>query len=439
MWISASDIPASGDFWLTGARVPVALAVRALPDVDGLAACDLKISGDRVAAIEPAGEAKRGGATIDLDGGMVWPCFVDLHTHIDKGHIWPRKANANGTFEGALEAVGEDRAANWSAEDVAARMDFSLRCAYAHGTKFLRTHLDSVDGQADISWPVFDEMRRRWRGRIDLQAAALFGIDRAVDADFMREIGDILGRYDGILGAVTYMIPELDPGLDAIFRLAVDKGFNLDFHADETADADARSLAVIAEKVLAHGFQGSVAVGHCCSLSRQADDEARRTLDLVAEAGLTIISLPMCNMYLQGREAGCTPRWRGVTLLHEMRARDIPVVVASDNTRDPFYAYGDLDMVEVYREATRIAQLDHPVSDWPTAVSATPANAAGRHDLGRIAPGSSADLVLFGARTWTEFMARPQSDRIVLRQGRPIETVLPDYRELDDILNRREG
>ena len=34
-------------------------------------------------------------------------------------------------------------------------------------------------------------------------------------------------------------------------------------------------------------------------------------------------------------------------------------MVASDNTRDPFYAYGDLDMIEVFREATRILHFDH--------------------------------------------------------------------------------
>jgi cytosine/adenosine deaminase-related metal-dependent hydrolase len=74
------------------------------------------------------------------------------------------------------------------------------------------------------------------------------------------------------------------------------------------------------------------------------------TLDKVARAGLSVVSLPMCNMYLQDRRADATtPRWRGVTLLHEMAARGINVAVASDNTRDPFYAYGDLDVLEVYR------------------------------------------------------------------------------------------
>ena len=90
------------------------------------------------------------------------PAFVDCHTHIDKGHIWPRKPNPDGTFIGALDAAGDDRAARWNAADVARRMDFSLRCAYAHGTAALRTHLDSLPPQETISWPVFEEMRERW-------------------------------------------------------------------------------------------------------------------------------------------------------------------------------------------------------------------------------------------------------------------------------------
>ncbi len=51
-----------------------------------------------------------------------------------------------------------------------------------------------------------------------------------------------------------------------------------------------------------------------------------------------------------------------------------------------------------------------------------------------IEPGAPADLVLFRARTWTELNSRPQMDRIVLRSGRAIDTTLPDYRELDDLM-----
>ena len=52
-----------------------------------------------------------GGVQIDMARAMVFPCFTDMHTHLDKGHIWPRAANPDGTFYGALTTVGTDRAA----------------------------------------------------------------------------------------------------------------------------------------------------------------------------------------------------------------------------------------------------------------------------------------------------------------------------------------
>ena len=127
-----------------------------------------------------------------------------------------------------------------------------------------------------------------------------------------------------------------------------------------------------------------------------------------------------------------------MTLLQELRRAGIAACVASDNTRDPFYAYGDLDGLEVLRESTRIAHLDHPAAEafgWARAVSATPAQLGGFIFRGEIAPGAPADLVLFRARDWSELLARPQSDRIVLRAGAPIDTTLPDYRELDDLMH----
>ena len=35
-------------------------------------------------------------------------------------------------------------------------------------------------------------------------------------------------------------------------------------------------------------------------------------------------------------------------------------------------------------------------------------------------------------------MSRPQSDRVVLRAGAAIDTTLPDYRELDDLMGSRQ-
>jgi cytosine deaminase len=387
---------------------------------------DLTIEGGRIAD-------GPGGVEVDMGGAMAFPAFVDMHTHLDKGHIWPRSPNPDGTFAGALATVATDRTARWSAADVRARMEFALRCAYAHGTGAIRTHLDSIPPQDDISFAVFAELRAEWAGRIALQGACLIGADRVdMDGAFVRT-ADLVADAGGILGMVTYPLPDLPDRLRAFFRLAADRGLDADFHVDETGDASVATLREIARVALEVGFDAPITVGHCCSLAVQPEAEALHTLDLVARAGLNVVSLPMCNMYLQDRVAGRTPRWRGITLVHEMKARGINVGFASDNTRDPFYAYGDLDMIEVMREATRIAHLDHSDPDWILAFLANPARACG-FDRPSLAPGAPADLVITRARVWSELFSRPQSDRIVLRAGRAIDRTLPDYSELDHLM-----
>jgi len=460
-------IPHGAGRWaIRGTRVPAALLdeTLALPSSEGLVAVDLVVEGDRIAAVLPAvvagspavmagSPAGMAGSTAGMagpgdmpfvaaGGALVLPCFVDAHTHLDKGHSGPRTPNPDGTFPGALAAVAADRAANWTAADVRTRMDFALRCAHAHGTAAIRTHIDSVGPQTRISWPVFAELRDLWRDRIDLQASPLYSIDLALDDANFAAVVDMVGAFGGVLGAVTVPGPALRPGLDRIFRTASERGWDLDFHADETGDPTVNSLALIAETALRFGFEGRILAGHCCSLAVMPEAERDRTIELVARAGLAVVSLPMCNMYLQGRGLGetagqMTPRWRGVTAFKELHRAGVPVMVASDNIRDPFYAYGDLDMAEVWREGTRILHLDHPFGDWAATVARTPAAVMRRPDRGVLRAGGPADFILFAARSLSEWMARPQVDRTVVRAGRPIAGEVPSYAELDHLRGLR--
>jgi cytosine/creatinine deaminase len=427
-------LPTVGHYALRRARVLGRMVPAPLPplDFDGFAIVDILVNDGAIAKIAPAGAVDFGDAPqVAMSGRIVLPLFVDVHTHLDKGHVWRRKRNPSGDFAGALTANIEDRSANWTAADVAARMEFGLRCAYAHGTTAIRTHIDSVGPQTRISWPVLAEARARWRGRIDLQASPLFTIDHTADPSHMADVEEMLDAHGtGILGAVTRMAPNLHQGLGVLFDLAERKGWELDFHVDESSDPAARSLKVIADTAIERRFSRRILVGHCCSLALQEDDERRETIDAVARAGLSVVSLPMCNMFLQDRENGRTPRWRGVTALHELKAAGVNVMIASDNTRDPFYPFGDLDMFEVWREGVRILHLDYPFADWAPAVSSAPAKAMGL-DLGEMRPGRAADMILTNARDFTELLARPQSDRVVLRNGEASNAEPPDYAELD--------
>lgn len=432
-----------GGYWLRDARVPAALLAAPIPGAGGpLARVDVRIAAGRIAAIAPAGTAAEGPS---LDGGQLWPGFVDGHTHMDKGQIWPRRPNPTGDFAGAIAAATADRAV-WTEAEIEARFEFSLRAAHAHGTVALRTHLESHDPANPMSWRVFRRLRAAWAGRVALQGVSIAPLDRfagedgALLADVAAAAGGVLGMVTRLTGGLHAELPAgFQPLLDRVFALAEARGLDLDLHVDESGESGARALREVAATALRRGFRGRIQCGHCCALALQPEAFARETIRLVAEAGIGIVVLPMCNMYLQDRVPGRTPRWRGVTLVHEMRAAGIPVSVASDNTRDPFYAYGDMDMMEVFREATRILHLDHPFGDWARAATATPAAAMGLAEAGWLRVGAPADLVLFRARGMTELLSRPQSDRVVLRAGQVLEAAPPDWRELDAVLGVGPG
>jgi len=421
-------------------RVPACLTtVPAEPERE-LLDVDVLIADGRVAAIEPAGTlpAELGP---DLDASLVLPGMVDCHTHLDKGHIWPRKPNPTGEFPAAVAATAEDRESRWSAEDVRRRMEFGLRSAYAHGVVAIRTHLDSLGPQAAISFPVFRQLRDEWAGRIDLQASSNIPID-AFLTDTGRDLADIVAASGAALGCITRfrslpnvpLPPEFDTAMTTLFGLASERGLDVDLHVDESGDPDVRSLMRVAQVATQVGFSGTIICGHCSSLAMQDDAGIAATLNACYDAGIAVVSLPTVNMYLQARRSGTTPRWRGVTVAHEMRARGLRVAVAGDNCRDPFHAYGDHDMLDTFTQAVKILQLDHPVGDWIAAATATPAEMMGLHDRGWIRPGDPADLIVLRARNYSEMLARHQFDRVVLRRGRAIDTGLPDYRLLDDLM-----
>lgn len=443
--VPTACFPDADDFWIVNVRLPLALLDRtvahrdviaplaASPFLESLVAADIHIQNGRLSAIAPLGTASANAAAV-VDGrqGLLFPCFVDLHTHLDKTQTWNRTPNLRGTFEDALAAVRTD-APRWSAADLHRRMEFGLRCSYAHGTKAMRTHFDAFDDMAATAIAVIQQLQADWRDRITLQAVCLVSLDYFLTPAGER-LADLVAEAGAILGGVAYQNPDLDKQLDRLFSLAAERQLSIDLHVDETLDPTSQCLRQAAKAKLRHQFSHTVVCGHCCVLSMQAAAEVEETLRWVKEAEIGIVSLPMCNLYLQDRHLDRTPRYRGVTVLQELKTNQIPVAVASDNCRDPFYAYGDYDGREVLAQAIRIGQLDRPIDDWMRMVTWTPADLMGLPDVGRVGIGQPADLVLFKARTFNELLARPQSDRVVLRQGRAINTALPDYGELDGLL-----
>jgi cytosine deaminase len=444
MPIKFADIvwPAGGRYWLSNGRVPACLlddraVMPTTADAEGVVAADILVDDGKIAGITPANLTRDdSAASVDLGGRQVWPTLIDIHTHLDKGHTVERSPNPDGSFKNARVAAAADRP-NWTASDLHRRMEFGLRCAYAYGVSAIRTHIDTYPDSAERSWRVLRELREEWKGRVDLQAVALCPIGLLED-EFGDRVAALVAQSRGLLGGVTRAavgdhgapLGNIDALLDRVFSLASRHNLNVDLHVDETHDPAAATLPFVARAALRHGYKGRVVCGHCCSLAMQPDAEIDRTLDILAAAEIAVVTLPTVNMYLQDRQQNRTPRWRGVTVVKEMLRRGIRVAAAGDNCRDSFYAYGDHDVLDTFRQAVRILHLDHPLTGAPALVATMPADFGGFNGHGRLGIGAPARLIVFNARTINEILSRPQSDRIVIDRGNRVLAGAPDYSDL---------
>jgi cytosine deaminase len=415
------------------ALLPPSLAQPAPDELEPSVLCDLALEGPRIASVaRSAGNAAVPGS-VDLQGSLVFPGFVDAHVHLDKAHTWHRAPNRSGRFAEALETLRADKK-NWTREDLLRRAGFALRCAWEHGTRVVRTHVDTWLPWGEVNHAAMQELRDRWKGRIVLQTVPLTGIAN-YEGPEGDAVADLAIKYGACaLGGWSPLTAELPGQLDRLMAIARERGVGLDLHVDENSNPKEEVLRALAEAVLRNQFALPVACGHCCSLAVQATERQRSTIALVREAGIRVLSLPLCNLYLQDRRGPDFPRtpyWRGITLIQDLMDAGVPVACASDNVRDAFHAYGDLDAAEVYIESVKLAHLDSRLGASAGIVTSVAADLLGLPEAGRVAPGALAQLVVFPARSFSEFLSRPGSTRRLvdgeeIRDARP-----PSYDELN--------
>ncbi|MFL4469845.1 amidohydrolase family protein [Tateyamaria armeniaca] len=304
---------------------------------------------------------------------MVIPHLVEPHCHLDKCHTIARLGQVGGDLRTAIERQTKDKA-NWTEDDLRARTHQGLTEAHANGCRVIRSHVDWGDKAAPpLSWSVLQECAQ---DAPDLQLAALTGITQWADPTFANAVGATLSASGGVAGAFVLDHDKMQAGLDQIFDVATQRGLMLDFHVDEGL-GDFNGLEAIADTALARGFDGPILCGHAVSLMDRTPDAVMRIADKCARANITICTLPITNLYLQGRTDG-TPDRRGITRLRELRAAGVKVVVGSDNVADAFCPLGAHDPRAALALACVTAHLDPPLGDWLNTITTDASAALGR-------------------------------------------------------------
>ncbi|KAG7343816.1 amidohydrolase [Nitzschia inconspicua] len=410
---------------------------------------------------------------VDCQRSLLMPCFVDCHTHLDKTWTVSRTRNKSGTMDEAWLHKEPSDWKHWTLDDLTRRMRFAVQCAIYYGTKALRTHLDGYNCGEDHAleeqlrnnvYNAYTAIKEAYQDQITLQVVANLylplyyshpDLARAHCSRAKQVPGAVLGAYIGN----TTQTPEDDTcqHLDAMLDLAAEFDMDIDLHIDESNDPHCCALRPLCRSLLKarqKGYQGNVVLGHCCALSLQDDDTKTFICTQLAQLGnVYVVANPFTNLSLQDRrgtkpplgveipaENPRTPQWRGVTLLQELRQAGVMVASASDNVRDFWLSAGsDYDMLSVWSTTQAVCHLDTAPNEgsWADIVTICPAMAMGlmKNSESPLDGEQTADFVLFpGARYASELFSRPHIDRIVIRKGIILESQLPDYAELDDLM-----
>lgn len=306
--------------------------------------------------------------TISVSPKLVLPRLTEAHVHLDKCHSVDRMPALGGDLRAAIKAQSEDKV-QWTAEDLRSRATQGLQELIAAGCKTVRSHVDWTNGPdastPPIAWHVLQELAQDHQNQIAIQLSPLVNLADLADPRTARTLGTQIARVDGALGSFVLDQPNRVAGIQSAFKIALDHGIKLDFHVDEGLAEGLDGLAIIARTAIETRFEAPVLCGHACGLMNQGADTLAETLDLVAQSGLSVVTMPTTNLYLQGRTDG-TPDRRGLTRVRELRAAGVPVVVGSDNVRDAFCPLGQHDPRASLSLAVLAAHLDPPLADlWP--------------------------------------------------------------------------
>lgn len=384
---------------------------------------DVRLEGDRVAAVADTAADQPVGAALDAAGGLLLPAFIDTHVHLDKVLIRGQLAEHDGTLRGAIEAIHAAKRA-YDIEDVRRRARAVIEASVLTGTTRLRSHVDvdTIGGLVPLQGVLAAARDCQDIAEVAVIAFPQEGISR--DPGAAELMAEAMTAGATVVGGMPHWELTEDAQREHVrfcFELAVRHDADVDMHVDETDDGSVRTLAMVVAETERRGWQGRVTVGHVCALAAADETYAAEVIAGCARAGITVVANPVTNLVLQGRGDRGLVR-RGTTRVRELLTAGVPVAFGQDCVLDGFYPFGRGDLLEVALISAHATHLTSAaelatVLDAVTAVPASAWRLAGSYG---VVAGARADLQLYAAETWPEVLRLQDPPRRVWFRGREV-------------------
>lgn len=354
---------------------------------------------------------------IDADGRVVIPGLVESHIHLDKALIADRKPNMSGTLQEAIKVTAELKP-TFTEEDIYERAKNVLEMIIPRGVTAIRTHSEFDPEQGFTGFKTILRLKEEYKDLVDIQVVAFpqEGILKAPGTEEMMYEAMDMGA--DVVGGIPYNDTSAEEHIDLVFEIAKKYDKPLDFHQDFSDEADKMSIVYLAKKTIEEGYQGKVSVGHLTALHALPDAELTPIIELMAEANISVMSLPATDLHLGARNDEYNVR-RALTPIRKLRDGGVNVCIATNNIRNAFTPYGNGDILQTAMLAIPVAHLGG-ADDLPTVlpmITDNPARAIGLEHYG-IKKGNKADLVVMDTKVKGNAIIDLPERLYVIKDGR---------------------
>jgi cytosine deaminase len=385
-----------------------------LPDRPG-ELFDIGFDNGMIAEISPSLRAD--APTIDLNGRLVSPGFIETHIHLDKSCILDRCQAETGDLDEAIREVAAAKR-GFTPEDVYRRAKRTLEKCILNGTTHMRTHLEVDPGIGLRGFEGVLQLVSDYSWAIDLEIC-IFPQEGLLNNPGTDELMvEALSRGGKVVGAAPYTDSNPKGQIDRVFELAREFDIDIDMHLDFGPDSDNLDLIYVCELTEKFAYGGRVTVGHVTKLAGAPDDRFAHAAKRMADAGVALTVLPSTDLYLMNRHLKInTPR--GVTHVHKLTPKGVNCSLSTNNVLNPFTPFGDCSLIRMANLYANICQVGakRDIRDCFDMITTRSARILRLQDYG-LEVGKSADLVVLDCAEPESAVAELVQPLFAFKRGR---------------------
>ena len=337
---------------------------------------------------------------------ILFPRFVETHSHLDKSFTWREFPNFKSNYEEALSVNLEEHLTRTS-KKVLERAEKSLNLALKNGYRAIRSHIDTYDIKRNDIWDELFNLQKKYSSKLKLQFVALAPLEFWNTSNGER-LAKKFSSDKGILGGV--LVPPFNKTkikylLSRILLLADKYKLEIDLHIDESSSDPGAGIKVLLETIDRLNIKVPITCSHLSSILYLKENEIITLGKKIADKDIKVVALPLTNFWLLNRNDKSTSLNRPVAPIKQLQKSLVDVSIGSDNVQDPWYAFGNYDPFYLISCAMPMLQL----SPWErltlSSLFLAPSRLLNLSWDGLVKKGCPADFVIVDAEKWADIFS----------------------------------